>query len=963
MYLYFFILLQTLFLIAEERAYVANWEADNISVIQTSNNTVVETISTDTGPIGLAFTPDHEYVYVTNYGSAACNNKVTVIQTSDNTILTTITVGNCPAQIAITPNGLYGYVANYFSDSFSVIEISSNTVVATVTTGDGPMGVTITPDGQYAYFALEQAGSVQVVQTSDNTIVATIGVGSSPYRIAITPNGDYAYVTNRFSDNVSVIQTSNNTVIATIGVGDWPHGIAITPDGEFAYVVNFFMSNNVSVIQISTNTVENTIAVGSWPKAIAFTPDGEYAYVTNGGGNSISVIEISSGTVVETIPVNTNPSGIIIGNCPEGPGWIEGTVSLEGGTGNVEEVIVTAGTESTNPDSSGFYSIEIEPGTYNVTASLEGYFNDTVHDVGVEEGQITGNIDLSLQWIFPPPQNVQVTWTALLTWEPPDTSSTEISRELTGYNLYLDGCFQDFTTDLFYQFTGLIYGQQATLGVSAVYDDPGESEIVEVIFWGFPPPPPPENLVATVFDYNDVHLEWEMPGTGDVLAHHSGYDYNGIGTGLATDWMCAARFTEDELVNYYYQEIINIRIHIRTADFNYVAVKIWEGGSFGDPGTEIYSADITNSVHIESWTTHTLTPPITIEPGNEYWIGYDISATGDHPSSVDAGPAVAGKGDWMFYEGIWQEISVAFNLDYNWCIEGVVDVGDDLPMHKPVVQNTRQMISNGTPEILNIHPRNGKIENSRINRNLLGFKVYRDEIEIAEILDPLEMTYDDYALDNGTYEYKVTAIYYIGESYPSNVEEATVILYSPINLTATMQGNYIFITWDPPGPLSGRNLDYYNIYINGEFIETVTSIFYLIVSPPPSTFEFGVSAVYDGGWESPIASIIVILDVGDLPIPLVTELIGNYPNPFNPTTTISFNLYAEDAKDAKIEIFNLKGQKVKVFTFPNGSLGTSEHSVVWDGKDKNGKPVSSGIYFYKMRAGKFTSTKKMILLK
>lgn len=387
-------------LCSEERAYVANWEADNISVIQTSNNTIMETISTYTGPHGLAFTPDHEYVYVTNYGMATCNNKVTVIQTSDNTILTTITVGNCPAQIAITPDGEYGYVANYFSDSFSVIEISSNTVVATVATGDGPMGVTITPDGQYAYFAMEQANSVQVVQTSDNTIVATIGVGSSPYRIAITPDGAYAYVTNRFSNNVSVIQTSDNTVIATIGVGDWPHGIALTSDGEYAYVVNFFMSNSVSVIQTSTNSVVNTIAVGSWPKAIAFTYDEEYAYVTNGGGNSISVIEISTGTVVETIPVNANPSGIIIGNCPGGPGWIEGTVSLEGGAGNVEEVIVTAGIESTNPDATGFYSIEIEPGTYDVTASLEYYDPDTITGVIVEEGQITSGINFILNPTF-----------------------------------------------------------------------------------------------------------------------------------------------------------------------------------------------------------------------------------------------------------------------------------------------------------------------------------------------------------------------------------------------------------------------------------------------------------------------------------------------------------------------------------------------------------------------------------
>ena len=459
----FFIFLQTVSLVAEERAYVANWEADNISVIQISNNTVIETISTDTGPISLAFTPDHEYVYVTNYGMATCNNKVTVIQTSDNTILTTITVGNCPAQIAITPDGLYGYVANYFSDSFSVIDIPSNTVVATVTMGNGPMGVSITPDGQYAYFAIEQAGTVQVVQTFDNTIVATISVGSSPYRIAITPDGAYAYVTNRFSNNVSVIQTSNNTVIATIGVGGWPHGVTITSDGEYVYVVNFLQSNSVSIIQTSTNSVVNTISVGSAPKAIAFTPDGEYAYVTNAGSNSVSVIEISTSTVVETISVNTNPSGIIIGNCPEGSGWIEGIVSLEGGAGNVEDVIVTAGTESTNPNATGFYSIEIEPGTYDITASLDDYipFNDSI-TVASEQTTI---VDIELYcWdqIAPPENLTYIIAGDYLTWDPPQTVLNWVA-----YNVYRDYTLLASISDT----TSIIYNPgSGTFFLTAVYE-------------------------------------------------------------------------------------------------------------------------------------------------------------------------------------------------------------------------------------------------------------------------------------------------------------------------------------------------------------------------------------------------------------------------------------------------------------------------------------------------------------
>lgn len=396
--IFVFIFLNLQFCWCEERAYVTNWESDNVSVIKISNNTIIDTVSTSYGPLGLAFTPDYKFVYIANYGLASCNNKVSVLRTSDNTIQCTITVGNCPSQVAITPDGNYAYVANYFSDNFSVIDISTNTVVCTKAIGNGPMGVTITPNGQYAYFTMEQEGKVKVVQTSNNNIVDTINVGSSPYRIAFTPNGAYGYVTNRFSNNVSVINTSNNTVIATIGVGSWPHGVAITPNGNYAYVVNFLMSNSVSVIQTSSNTVVATIPVGSFPKAIAFTLDGEYAYVTNGGGNSISVIKTSNNTVIQTIPVNSNPSGIIIGNCPTANGWIEGTVTLVGGTGNAENVIVTAGFTFTNPDSTGFYSIEIGPGTYDVTATLTGYTPQTIPNVLVEGGQVTGGINFTLNF-------------------------------------------------------------------------------------------------------------------------------------------------------------------------------------------------------------------------------------------------------------------------------------------------------------------------------------------------------------------------------------------------------------------------------------------------------------------------------------------------------------------------------------------------------------------------------------
>ena len=104
-------------------------------------------------------------------------------------------------------------------------------------------------------------------------------------------------------------------------------------------------------------------------------------------------------------------------------------------------------------------------------------------------------------------------------------------------------------------------------------------------------------------------------------------------------------------------------------------------------------------------------------------------------------------------------------------------------------------------------------------------------------------------------------------------------------------------------------------------------------------------------------------------------LYQNYPNPFSASTTISFSATKShkntplDSKhltgQAQIKIYNIKGQLVKTFRIPNPESQTP--NVIWDGKDENGKQLSSGIYLYRLeiqtQKGKTVSTKKMILLR
>ena len=89
------------------------------------------------------------------------------------------------------------------------------------------------------------------------------------------------------------------------------------------------------------------------------------------------------------------------------------------------------------------------------------------------------------------------------------------------------------------------------------------------------------------------------------------------------------------------------------------------------------------------------------------------------------------------------------------------------------------------------------------------------------------------------------------------------------------------------------------------------------------------------------------------------KLFQNYPNPFNPITDIQYALPTDC--QVKLVIFNVLGQKIRTLVNEHQTRGFK--NVRWDGKSDGGSEVSTGIYFYKLQAGNFTETKKMLLLK
>jgi hypothetical protein len=90
---------------------------------------------------------------------------------------------------------------------------------------------------------------------------------------------------------------------------------------------------------------------------------------------------------------------------------------------------------------------------------------------------------------------------------------------------------------------------------------------------------------------------------------------------------------------------------------------------------------------------------------------------------------------------------------------------------------------------------------------------------------------------------------------------------------------------------------------------------------------------------------------------------SNFPNPFNPSTTIEFSIEpSQQNEQITLEIYNIKGQRVRQFKMKNVKSKINE--VVWNGDDESGKPVSSGIYLYQLKIdGKTEAVRKCLLLK
>lgn len=215
--------------------------------------------------------------------------------------------------------------------------------------------------------------------------------------------------------------------------------------------------------------------------------------------------------------------------------------------------------------------------------------------------------------------------------------------------------------------------------------------------------------------------------------------------------------------------------------------------------------------------------------------------------------------------------------------------------------------------------------------------------------------------------------------YLSEIDRTGTDLRSTLTISGELDGS-------PDNPhLSVSNSGYYSVVWtnkNSDLSEyTIVDPIFVPLSGPTSVtstpldhMETPVTAVRDGrvwfAWVDPRADGLNVFantwifeptDVVDNPaiIPDQLALSQNYPNPFNPTTEISFSIPTRS--QVRLEVLNLLGQQVRLLE--NRTVAPGQYSVTWDGRDNDGTPSASGVYFYRLIADQFSQSRKMILLK
>ncbi|MDD4035457.1 MAG: carboxypeptidase regulatory-like domain-containing protein [Candidatus Cloacimonetes bacterium] len=683
---------------------------------------------------------------------------------------------------------------------------------------------------------------------------------------------------------------------------------------------------------------------------------------------------------------------------PGGVGHIEGAVigvdsqPLEG-----VQVTFNPGAYNTITDANGEYSIiNIIADDYAITFSKYGYITQG-QNVQIQEDE-TLVLNISLQ----PMPTVVVTGTI---------QASDTGAALAGALIHLEG-YQDYNanstaTGSFsipavyanqsYEYTIMCPGYTSisgTIDVGSTACNMGVITMNEIAY-------APHNVIAELNStFDAINLSWEAPDPTaiEIVESFEGDSFPPL--------LWTQQITNTGPIN-------STGVYPTWCRFGTITIS----GEIVSPTEGNYQSGLWWSYdHQDEWL---ITPSFNC-PSEAYlsFDGYVFlgSTNNDHyyvKASTDNGntwsvlwDASIQTGDWNYYDSpitvdlsafTGLEVILAFNavdppsndgLWYTWFIDNIY-IGNAI---SGIVFNKTQLyaprssvartLSSSTPDLLSRSIANGLLRQEGSlpskftgrcatpnHRALVGYQVYRlttgqenneaSWIDVnTDIITNLELTDDSWeTLPNGTYRWAVKAVYTAGVSSGASFSNSVV----REQLYGTVVG---FIRRQNNQGIAGATVS------SGDYSATTNNAGAYSLYLPAGMHDITASAT---GFTSQTVEAINVLPNQNITLNFImlpvsnqdeqievvaTSLNGNIPNPFNPSTTIMYDIL--EPCPVTLEIFNTKGQKVR--TLIDDWKNRGHHKAIFDARDDRGHSMASGIYFYRLTAGNYIRTRKMLLM-
>jgi hypothetical protein len=664
-----------------------------------------------------------------------------------------------------------------------------------------------------------------------------------------------------------------------------------------------------------------------------------YFYIVgnvNGEEISFKIYDEASDQIYDCDQTIIFQDGDTIGS-PADPYWlsvgsnlITGTINLLTTTppvGDLQNAEVSNGTYSVHPNSSGYYELPVVPGTYNITASLSGYNSVTQTDVEVFSGQNTENIDFTL-----------------IDWEP--LSGTQYSMAVM--------------CEVMFGSNPVIYDGFNHIGA---FGPGGEDDCRGVAVWQEPNPP-----------YWDGY--WFLTIVGNIQNEEINFKVYESSTSAIYDCWESVTFDNNSTLGTPDNPLtLNIDFSINQVldlgdNWNWISFYVHPldpsiASVFGSLGANIYqiknqSQSATYFEASQSWIGN-----LTEVTDGEAYLVYMVNPVNDftvngEPIDVYTPINLTAGWNWIAY--------------YPRTITSLEEALHVIEQNAIQVKSQSQIANYINPpgtwvgDLVQMEPNQGY----KLNMNASDILVYGGSELITKKPKPEPTNSDeipDWTIIPGT-QYSMVMMAEItldglefdnsgnnmaGAFGPGGETDCRSIgMWQPANPPYYDTGFWYFTI---VGDLEGEDISFkiYDEASDDIFScnETITFLNNETYGSPTDPYVLNAYCTSSNEIITPSAIDIKV-----------------FPNPFNPSTTISFNINSKQNEQLELGIYNLKGQQVSDLTRNLSGLNSNEPfigqrtiNVTWNGTDNNNQPVASGVYFIKLSSGNANFSRKVLLLK